>query len=218
MEHDFTHLYTQLGLPPGCSLAQLKHAYRRRVAELHPDRAHGADAGDDTGELARLITLYKQALRFHARHGRLPGADAVAPGPTAGRRNAASHSATASSMPPAHTDAAPRARRGWLMVALLLLATGVMWSMLEDTGAPASDAMVEAEVEASSSSEPQVDHLVIGMDADDVLQLQGTPTLQGASVWEYGPSWVRFEDDHLVEWYSSPLYRLKTRETRVGAP
>ena len=45
----------------------------------------------------------------------------------------------------------------------------------------------------------------------DVLVVQGRPTLQSDAIWEYGPSWIRFEDDRVVEWHSSPLYPLKTR-------
>jgi len=215
MDSDFSHLYAQLGLRPGCSLAQLKHAYRRRVAGLHPDRQH-ADMPTDGMELPQLITLYKQALRFHARHGRLPGGTADLP-----------HDAPAdtdtpvmpSRIPPAADaprDVLPQARAGWLLAALLLLGIGVLWNAAESGRESTPETSAETEA-VTVRAENASDHLVVGMDMDTVLALQGAPTHQGGTVWEYGPSWVRFEEDRLVEWYSSPLYQLKTREPRVGS-
>lgn len=73
---DFLTLYAELGLAPGVSdLEALKHAYRRRVAQLHPDRA-GADQGDPE-RLQRLNRLYGAALAFEQRYGRLPAATAA---------------------------------------------------------------------------------------------------------------------------------------------
>lgn len=74
MTEDFARLYTELGLRPGCKLADLKRAYRRRVAELHPDRSAGPPAHATQGlPLPDLIALYTAATHFHRQHGRLPG-------------------------------------------------------------------------------------------------------------------------------------------------
>ncbi|HUH91443.1 MAG TPA: J domain-containing protein [Lysobacter sp.] len=74
MAHDFVKLYAELGLQPDCSLDELKLAYRRRVAELHPDRL-GPDAisVDTHQRLSNLIASYRASLRFHRQYGRLPG-------------------------------------------------------------------------------------------------------------------------------------------------
>ncbi len=74
MTHDFVKLYAELGLRPDCSLDQLKLAYRRRVAELHPDR-RGPDTIpiDAHQRLSSLIATYRASLRFHRQYGRLPG-------------------------------------------------------------------------------------------------------------------------------------------------
>jgi hypothetical protein len=74
MAHDFVRLYAELGLQPGCSLEEFKLAYRRRVAELHPDRL-GPDAisVDTHQRLSNLIASYRASLRFHRQYGRLPG-------------------------------------------------------------------------------------------------------------------------------------------------
>lgn len=69
---DFLTLYDELGLAPGISdLDVLKQAYRRRVAQLHPDK-WGGDG--DPGRLQRLNRLYGAALAFEQRYGRLPAA------------------------------------------------------------------------------------------------------------------------------------------------
>lgn len=69
---DFLTLYDELGLAPGISdLDILKQAYRRRVAQLHPDR-QGVDG--DPVRLQRLNRLYGAALAFEHRYGRLPAA------------------------------------------------------------------------------------------------------------------------------------------------
>lgn len=71
---DFLLLYEELGLAPGVSdLGALKRAYRRRVAQLHPDRQQPGDDGDPE-RLQRLNRLYGAALAFEQRYGRLPAA------------------------------------------------------------------------------------------------------------------------------------------------
>jgi curved DNA-binding protein CbpA len=72
---DFLTLYDELGLAPGISdLDVLKRAYRRRVAQLHPDRP-GIDG--DPERLQRLNRMYGAALAFEQRYGRLPAAAAA---------------------------------------------------------------------------------------------------------------------------------------------
>lgn len=76
MKPELTRLYSLLELPHDCSLAELKLAYRRRIAQLQP-RRHGSEVmtAEDAALLRELISLYTAANRFHRRHGRLPGAD-----------------------------------------------------------------------------------------------------------------------------------------------
>lgn len=74
MKTDFSKLYSQLDLTPDCSLEELKHAYRRRIAELHPDRQpFAAQQLEHAIPLSDLNSIYAMAMRFHKQHGRLPG-------------------------------------------------------------------------------------------------------------------------------------------------
>src|SRR3546814_880560 len=72
-------LYRELGVGPDCSVDGLRLAYRRRLADLHPDR--GGDSDED--ELKSLNQRYAAALDFHRHYGHLPGAP---PAPSAQRR------------------------------------------------------------------------------------------------------------------------------------
>lgn len=73
---DFIALYEELGLAPGaCSLSEFKLAYRRRMQQLHPDRNPDA-AGESAPEsLQHLMAIYREAIAFERRFGRLPGAE-----------------------------------------------------------------------------------------------------------------------------------------------
>ena len=74
MEAEFDQLYALLRLTPACSPDELQRAYRRAVAELHPDRGQ-ASSPEDQARLRDLIRLHARAVEFHRRHGRLPGAN-----------------------------------------------------------------------------------------------------------------------------------------------
>lgn len=219
METDFSHLYAQLGLEPGCSLDALRHAYRRRISELHPDRHAGQEIDPESQrQLSALIQAYKDALRFHAAHGRLPGGsrDEESPPPATGPNpEPASIQMLATPAPP---SPAPHPQsRLWLLSVLVLMVLYLLVS--RPTDAPQA-INIEAVTEAGSSQTMPVLHqaLSLGMSREEVLALQGEPTVRrGEDLWEYGPSWVRFDNGRLAAWYSSPLHRLKTRQQRVGA-
>lgn len=75
MKPDFSLLYSELHLPPDCSLEEFKRAYRRRIAELHPDRKQGGPPlSEAQAALPALIATYVAVNRFHRRYGRMPGA------------------------------------------------------------------------------------------------------------------------------------------------
>jgi hypothetical protein len=80
-------------------------------------------------------------------------------------------------------------------------------SAAEDTTQP-SDASAEARDDAVDAPA-----LRLGMSADEVRAIEGDPVSTHGDLWEYGPSWVRFDHDQVVDWYSSPLRALHTGET-----
>src|SRR5262245_52902947 len=103
MKQDFAQLYSELGLRPGCSLVELKRAYRRRVAELHPDRAGMQPPVIERNlALPDLIALYTAAIHFHRQYGRLPGGQRVRTMPTASPVRSATRRAMPPSQPPTH--------------------------------------------------------------------------------------------------------------------
>ncbi|WP_344759455.1 hypothetical protein [Luteimonas lutimaris] len=221
MNDDFSRLYAHLGLREDCSLDEFKQACRRRIQDQHPDRLHARTghrrpAGEPQIPLVELLPLYAKALRFHRRHGRLPGAPL--------------HGATslhAQDFPPAAQEAAmsvrrrpsraretrPGSLRGPLLASLGVVATLALiggWSDRQDAPPRTpDDAMPLSDPGLAQLGEAPA-RLEIGMDEQTVRAIQGEPLQWNGSEWVYGPSWLRFEDGSLVDWYSSPLHPLHT--------
>ena len=221
---DFAQLYAQLGLHSDCSLEDFKHACRRRIAELHPDRIRaGAVADDNQIPFNEFLALYAKVIRFHHQHGRLPGAApspvASAPPPRAMQLPVAMgpEVATADASTP---DAGTPSLRNPLFVVLgsaVVLAALSFWG----DGTPTAQQRPLRTRASEPAAMPNLDaeqgddqlgneQLELGMDRASVLAIQGEPMRSNASEWEYGPSWLRFEGNRLVDWYSSPLHPLKT--------
>lgn len=247
MSQDFSLLYFQLGLEPGCSLEDLKRAYRVRVAELHPDRhGEGSATSEDHDALTELTALYSKAIRFHRIHGRLPGAapkasglHTVHPAHAAPAHPAQTHSSqTHSSQTQApgrsnHETAASAARvttpasriaSGRLspnrttptlaivtILVLIVVMVALHWSETR------FEQKVENGLHAQESEpayDPQQPRLELGMEEGAVFALEGAPVLVQDDIWNYGSSWVRFEDGHLVDWSSAPPNRLQAATPR----
>lgn len=230
-ETDFLDLYRRLGLHPGCDMAELKQAYRRHVAALHPDRQQGrALDARNAAWLQRLNAQYDAAMEFHRRYGRLPGApQAASPGgasvsrelsgvvremhdPFASRRHASSSAMPETSTPVAHRS------HGRIALLLVIVALGALgWAMhsASSNSAPAGGDD-ESAMQAGAGGvahDAQVAGLLlqVGMSSDDVRALEGDPLSTRGELWEYGPSWIRFDHDEVVEWHSSPLHPLHTQ-------
>jgi hypothetical protein len=211
-ETDFLDLYKILGLNPGCGLAEFKQAYRRRVAVLHPDRRSADQVSVIAAErLQQLTALYGAAMEFERRHGRLPGAPPVRPPPP-----------ETSPPPIAEVVSAERPRRRrvrwWLAVpAALACVIWLLWdfgwlsgSTDSDTATTTSQPALANSTLAGQRATAQLSNLELGMDTNAVRAIEGDPILTGGDRWEYGPSWIRFEDGKVADWYSSPLRPLKT--------
>ena len=205
VQEEFQHLYRLLHLEPGCSLEEFQRAYRRAIAELHPDRLDpDAASSEKQAQLRELISLHSLATEFQRRHGRLPGAGL-------GLGHAPASQIPIDPMSPVEIEPATANRRWLIPVAVLAF---IAWQIAGQTLAPNEEQATPALVGAQSAEEgTDQDLLVLGIDPETAIAIQGQPEHRSDDLWYYGPSWLKFEDDRLVDWYSSPLHRLKTATT-----
>lgn len=210
---DFVELYRRLGVRPGCSIDEFRLAYRRHVAELHPDRT-GEPSLQQLARLQHLNAMYGAAIDFHRQHGRLPG--------TIQRRAPPLRPQPA---PEAAAELAPRpthARR-LLMAGGLCAVLAILWSARPGQERPSSGEMdypsaAPKPATAVAPSAPAPAALHIGSSAQEVVLVEGRPIMSGNGRWEYGPSWIRMEDGHVVDWYSSPLHPLHIAHDEAPGP
>lgn len=221
-ETDFLDLYRKLRLEPGCSLEDFKQAYRRNVALWHPDRRRGSRADVlAAARLQRLTAQYGAAMDFHKRHGRLPGAPLVVRQPEAAVETPPAESEDAE---PAVVEAAqaatPRpaptrgmAKRWWLAIVLVGVAV-TAWSMWPASEEYAGEVEQDTVAPLRLGEHEAQGTLTLGMTQDEVLAVEGEPMRRSEDRWEYGPSWVRFEQGAVVDWYSSPLRSLRVSSSK----
>lgn len=203
LETDFLDLYNELGLHPGCQLAEFKQAYRRRLAALHPDRQ--LEPMQDEGASARLqriISLHNAAIVFERQHGRLPGATRARP-----------LQATVSR--PVHVESERARRPSRRMLALLgiVVVAWLFWRTDATPTAELGDSVAAARIGTQEPSRDAEDYpartITVGTTMDVVRQLEGNPPVIRDNRWEYGPSWIRFQDGQVVDWYSSTAHPLR---------
>jgi hypothetical protein len=217
-ETDFLDLYRTLGVRPGCSLIELKQAYRRHVGRLHPDRMGGAPCDPAVAaRLQRLTALYGTAMEFQREHGRLPGA-------TLRVRFAvpeASIQATRTTPLPARRHATRRS--GLIVLAITAVIAVLGWDVVSSPPSssvpPAGTTVGNGAPLGTRAEQPA---LAVGMSSEQVRAIEGEPTGLHGDRWDYGPSWIRFEDDQVVDWYSSPLRSLgaagRTPDAAASSP
>lgn len=225
---DFAALYRELGIDATCSLTELRGAWRRRVAKLHPDQGGSAE---DTGRLQQLNRLYDAALDFHGRYQRMPGATTsghLSPDRYAYAPQQASFEAETQ---PSALPASGFGRISRYFVAVSLIAIAVLgWRVVQHDQQNAyfhdTDAAPGRVMKAAANSDkthsarmpvkPLTATLTIapGMGKDTVRDILGEPLDMHALRWTYGPSWVEFRCDKVVDWYSSPLRPLRVSAAR----
>jgi hypothetical protein len=206
---DFLSLYQELGVHPDNGLPALRQAYRRRVSQLHPDRR--ADAIGTMRNLQRLNTLYSAAVEFEQRHGRLPGSAQTVP------LRPSTPARPILVMPGATHDTV--SRRRWHLRILPIGIVGLLallYARFDEPVAPDDPVVVADHREAMRSPmpPPRAEMLDLGMEASDVLEIEGEPISRSSSLWEYGPSWIGFECELVSDWYSSPMRPLKVATQR----
>ncbi len=210
-ETDFIDLYRRLKVSPDCTLSELKLAYRRHVALLHPDRRVGG-TGDvhAAGLLQKLTAQYGAAMEFQRRHGRLPGAATTSRPPAATPAIPAYQPAAAL---PAMRESS-RSRLPWIVavgiLGVLLWSISPLSTSSDSTGMEPDDMAIAP---ASASALPG-ELLSLGMTSENVRNIEGDPLVVHGDRWEYGPSWITFERDAVTDWYSSPLHALKAADSR----
>jgi hypothetical protein len=203
---DFVALYDELGLDAECTMADFKRAYRRRVAQLHPDHP---DNSPDISRLQRLNRLYAAAIEFQRAHGRLPGALMTT------RIEMPGDALFASGDTPAHDDSSLSGSRSYWRYVLLVAVLGlVLYGLsVQEPATTMPDALVEPTDAPRQDLQRPVSEklLAIGMDGKQVRRIQGEPFNSHEQRWEYGPSWILFDCGKVVDWYSSPLHPLRVR-------
>ncbi|HUA80347.1 MAG TPA: J domain-containing protein [Dyella sp.] len=221
-EVDFLDLYRQLRVGPDCDLKEFKQAYRRCVSRLHPDRKppgfKGYTSPHAAQRLQQLNVQYEAAMAFQRLHGRLPGAlpasVSAQPKITPPPRPPAPPKASPDS--PRQPSVAPRRPNVKWLIPIALVAVGFLfWGA--SAVAPSPDSTTDSAThdnDASPAEAPAVPMLTLGMSMDNVRAIEGSPVAIRDDVWEYGPSWVRFDHGSVVDWYSSPLHSLKTTQAR----
>jgi len=216
---DFLLLYKELRLRPGCGLGEFRQAYRRRVAELHPDRVQHHLYEDAAARLSNLNAMYASAMEFHKQHGRLPGEASVYRPDLAPRPQ---------TPPPQAAPTASPKRASWFLTLLLVLAALVVGWILgaveggggddQSSAAPAAPRVAfVVETETGPAPVVKVARIRVGMDSDRVVEIEGQPVTTAKDRWEYGPSWIAFHCGEVLDWYSSPLRPLKVDSMQAPA-
>lgn len=213
---DFGQLYDALGIRPGCSIAELRLAYRRQAAQLHPD---AGGTGADVARLQQINRIYHSATRFHRMHGRLPGETAAC----FASADAVDDDARAAAPDMPHAQAtlpiacAPMADPRRKMRSLML--AGVVIALLAWVVAPAEEAPqrlagsqdnfhVMPGAGVAKARRQHTQRVAIGMTPARVMAISGPPLSRHESRWDYGPSWIAFDCGLVSDWYSSPLRPL----------
>jgi hypothetical protein len=230
---DFGALYRELGIDPTCSLAELRGAWRRRVSKLHPDQGGSAE---DTGQLQQLNRLYDAALDFHMRYRRMPGAMPLGELSPERAGTSVENPSFASDLRRNELPASGFGRISRYFVAVSLIAIAVLgWRVVENkpengrvrTAGAGRDRVAVIETSDDSgeqpvriAAKPPTATLAIapGMGKNTVRDILGEPLDMHALRWSYGPSWVEFRCDKVVDWYSSPLRPLRVSAARDARP
>ena len=209
---DFIGLYRELGVEPDCSVDQFRLAYRRRVADLHPDRV-GASGEDD---LKVLNLSYAAALEFHRHYGRLPGAAPV----VAAARRSERAPVPEEWAEEVHADAMPVRRTSrFLVYGMLVIAALLIWWWSRTDAEPVGNGSAGIADNQRKTDGVTDIRLAPGMTPEQVLALHGEPLgwEEESKQWLYGPSWIRFRCARVVDWYSSPLKPLKVAASKPNS-
>lgn len=123
----------------------------------------------------------------------------------------------ADTVPAPYAMARPRSpRKLWAGAALAMVAAWLIWSPPWQTSNADSDASAAAGLPNAADARPaRADPaspamIRVGTTTEVVRAIEGEPMLINGNRWEYGPSWIYFQGNAVVDWYSSSLHPLET--------
>ena len=217
-EIDFFDMYANLGVEPDCDLEQFKLAYRRCVASMHPDRSGNVQNARIAERLRRTTQQYGKAMAFHRQHGRLPGARPAARR-TDHTQDAQDHLVTPVAVhAPVHTPVpAPHRSNRTLIVLGGVVLLALVWQFATVDPAPPNAVDGGANDVDTAMSQASSPIILLGVSTDGVRSIEGNPTIVNGDQWMYGPSWVRFREGAVVDWYSAPERPLHTAGARPAS-
>lgn len=222
MTESYLKNYRTLGIQPGTSWKQLRHAYKKMVNAWHPDRfqqdvRQKRLAEEKTKEITQA---YKELAEYHKKFGVLPlppeEETAATHKKNAGPAAAAQSPSPDQSPPPA--SAAPavetpkhpisRRRARTMAAAALLGSIYFIWQFVPwerpdnapasgEYGDPSSTHQLGAE---SIDAAPAEKRFTVGSSLGEVYAIQGVPTKTEKDVWFYGDSKVYFAGGKVQRW------------------
>lgn len=230
MQNDHPHsLYRILGLDPAASPDDVKQAYRRLAKVWHPDR-FPHDAQLQQRALKKFQDINQAYTTLQALHRRAradaPGAQPRAPSPPP------------RSTPPRRRRAVVWSWRmpTWLVVLLVFMTLRLVadslalsppsrlveletaWHRTRPTPTrmlprptPLAVSTVRPPATAAPARARTPDFFTVGSSKDEVLAIQGRPTVTSQRVWEYGESRVYFHQDRVTRWEIWPRDPLRAR-------
>jgi hypothetical protein len=71
---------------------------------------------------------------------------------------------------------------------------------------------LHAKIWPDAPVDPDLEYFGVGSTKNDVIALEGTPTLYSENTFGYGPSQVTFKNNRVVSWKSDPIARLHVAE------
>lgn len=210
MKHSrYEWCYEKLGVRRSVEWPDLRLAYRRKLHACHPDlqTAHDAPTADD--EFKEVVQAFRLLAHYYNLHGQLP--DPAAPlaevprGPITVRADA---SAELDLRRPFREEPYTQKRYAPIPRSVRFAVAGFVLTV---TTVAAANYVAQRNAVSSNESRENGQQLDAGMAPDEVLQIQGVPTLTRGSVWFYGSSGVIFDRGCVSGWENAPPFPLRTQ-------
>ena len=236
-EH-YSKNYRILGIQPGVSWKQLRHAYKKLVNTWHPDRFHHDGHQKKLAEekTKEITQAYKELAEYYKEFSALPHvakmADVAGTEKTSSQKAYNAHPDTESlNTEPAVTlatattvQAQKRRLKPFVRViaaAALAAATYFVWQFTPGelyANRPTSEehadqATEKQDDEGSNHNSASGDYFTMGSSLGEVYSIQGVPTKTEKDIWYYGSSRVYFFKGKVMRWEESSDFPLRVTIT-----